>query len=113
MLAPGRSSLPGASGNRSYPLQIGHSINRGRRLTRSSGVGSAAVAPVAVPVFTASGSLLSTRYAIEWWTILRPLSCVGRISTILAQRGSVRGMSLIARYQTPGGCAAIVYTGDL
>src|SRR5262245_57529914 len=45
--------------------------------------------------------------------ILRPLRFVGRISTIFAQRGSVRGMSDIGRYHTSWCSADMVYSDDL
>src|SRR5439155_716504 len=68
--------------------------------------------PLAVPVLTASGSLFSTRYAIEWWMILRDFRFVGRISTSFTQRDSVSGRSDIGRYQTSWCWAAIVYSDD-
>src|SRR5579859_3095215 len=45
--------------------------------------------------------------------ILRPFKFVGRISTILAQRGSVIGMSDIGRYHTSWCTAGILYSDDL
>src|SRR5260370_7686652 len=45
--------------------------------------------------------------------ILRPFKFVGRISAILAQRGSMIGMSDMGRYHTSWCCADIVYSDDL
>ena len=45
--------------------------------------------------------------------IRRAFRLVGRISTILIQRGSVSGISLVGRYQTSWCCAGMVYSDDL